>query len=169
MAAARAVGASRTAARNWSRGYKNYRNGQVTGFVPALDRLVSPRDQRRFLSQDERIEIADLRQAGLSIRQITGQLDRAPSTVLRELLRNAAGSGEYRPFEAHRRATAAGPQPPAADQGQPQSGGSWSPSSGPAVERGVGQSPAAAAVSRPASDSTVSRGHLPGHLSAEIG
>jgi hypothetical protein len=78
----------------------------VTGFVPALDRLAVREISGRFLSQDERIEIADLRRAGLSIRQVSGRLGRAPSTVSRELCRNAAGSGEYRPFEAHRRATA---------------------------------------------------------------
>jgi IS30 family transposase len=59
----------------------------------------------RFLSQDERLEIADLRHAGLGIRQIAGRLGRAPSTVSRELRRNATAAG-YRPFEAHRRATA---------------------------------------------------------------
>ena len=52
MAAAREVGVSRTAGNNWSRGYKVYRNGQVTGFVPALDRLavrqVSGRSCRRM-------------------------------------------------------------------------------------------------------------------------
>jgi len=59
----------------------------------------------RFLSQDERIEIADLRHAGLSVRQIAGLLGRAPSTVSRELRCNSAAGG-YQPFEAHRRATA---------------------------------------------------------------
>jgi transposase, IS30 family len=106
MAAAREVGVSRTAGHNWSRGYKTYRNGRVTGFVPALDRLAVREISSRFLSQDERIEIADLRRAGLSIRQVAGRPGRAPSTISRELRRNAAGSAEYRPFEAHRRATA---------------------------------------------------------------
>lgn len=105
MAAAREVGVSRTAGHNWSRGYKTYRHGQVTGFVPALDRLAVREISGRFLSQDERIEIADLRHAGLSIRQVAHQLGRAPSTISRELRRNAAGTG-YRPFEAHRCATA---------------------------------------------------------------
>jgi transposase, IS30 family len=104
LAAAREVGVSRTTGNNWSRGYKVYRRGQVTGFVPALDRLAVRQISARYLSQDERIEIADLRHAGLSIRQIAGQLGRAPSTVSRELRRNAA-DGSYRPFEAHRRAT----------------------------------------------------------------
>jgi transposase, IS30 family len=105
MAAAREVGVSRTTGHGWSRGYKTYRNGQVTGFVPALERLAVREISVRFLSQDERVEIADLRHAGLSIRQIAGRLGRAPSTISRELRRNAAGTG-YRPFEAHRRATA---------------------------------------------------------------
>jgi len=106
LAAAREVGVSRTTGNNWSRGYKSYRHGQVTGFVPALDRLAVREVSARYLSQDERIELADLRHAGLSIRQIADQLGRAPSTISRELRRNAVGSGIYRPFEAHRRATA---------------------------------------------------------------
>jgi transposase, IS30 family len=105
LAAAREAGVSRTTGKNWSRGYKTYRHGEVVGFVPALERLAVREVSARFLSQDERIEIADLRQAGLSLRQIAHQLDRAPSTISRELRRNAAGSGGYRPFEAHRRAT----------------------------------------------------------------
>jgi transposase, IS30 family len=106
LAAAREVGVSRTTGNNWSRGYKTYRHGQVTGFVPALERLAVREVSARYLSQDERIEIADLRHAGVSIRQIADQLGRAPSTISRELRRNATGSAGYRPFEAHRRATA---------------------------------------------------------------
>jgi transposase, IS30 family len=105
MAAAREVGVSRTAGNNWSRGYKTYRHGQVTGFVAALDRLAVREISARYLSQEERIEIADLRHAGLSVRRIAERLGRAPSTISRELRRNATSSG-YRPFEAHRRATA---------------------------------------------------------------
>jgi IS30 family transposase len=99
------VGVSRTAGNNWSRGYKVYRHGQVSGFVPALDRLAVRQISTRYLSLDERIEIVDLRHAGLGIRQIADRLGRAPSTVSRELRRNAT-TGAYRPFEAHRRATA---------------------------------------------------------------
>jgi transposase, IS30 family len=106
LAAAREVGVSRTTGNNWSRGYKTYRHGQVTGFVPALERLAVRQVSARYLAQDERIEIADLRHAGVSIRQIAGQLGRAPSTISRELRRNAASDAGYRPFEAHRRATA---------------------------------------------------------------
>jgi transposase, IS30 family len=105
MAAAREVGVARTTGHNWSRGYKIYRRGQVIGVVPALERLAVREISARYLSQDERIEIADLRLAGASIRRIADQLGRAPSTISRELRRNANATG-YRPFEAHRRATA---------------------------------------------------------------
>jgi transposase, IS30 family len=105
VAAAREAGVSRSTGKNWNRGYKVYRHGQVVGFVPALDRLAVRQISGRFLSQDERIQIADLRQAGMSIRQVADRLGRAPSTVSRELRRNAAGS-QYRPFDAHRQATA---------------------------------------------------------------
>src|SRR5215212_4925161 len=69
LAAAREVGVSRTTGNNWSRGYKTYRHGQIVGFVAALERLAVRQISPRFLSQDERIEIADLRHAGLSIRR----------------------------------------------------------------------------------------------------
>ncbi|ORA20605.1 IS30 family transposase, partial [Mycobacterium aquaticum] len=54
----------------------------------------------------ERIEIADLRQSGLGVRAIAVRLGRAPSTISRELRRNAPAGRRYRPFDAHRRATA---------------------------------------------------------------
>ncbi|MEP6697845.1 MAG: IS30 family transposase, partial [Pseudonocardiales bacterium] len=104
-AATREVGVARTTGRNWACGHKTYRNGEVVGFVPPLERLVVHHVSPRCLSQDERIEIADLRQAGLSVREIALKLGRAPSTISRELRRNASGRG-YRPFEAHRMATA---------------------------------------------------------------
>lgn len=103
-AAAREVGVSRTAANNWAFGYKVYRKGQVVGVVTPVGRLAVRQISARYLSQDERIKMADLRQAGLSVRKIAIQLGRAPSTVSRELRRNDS-KGCYRPFEAHRKAT----------------------------------------------------------------
>jgi IS30 family transposase len=105
-AAAREVGVSRSAATNWTRGYKTYRNGVEVGFVPPLDRLAVRQISSRYLSQEERIEIADLRLSGFSVRVIADRLGRAPSTVSRELRRNAPAGRGYRPFDAHRRATA---------------------------------------------------------------
>ncbi|MEE3754021.1 IS30 family transposase [Mycobacterium europaeum] len=105
-AAAREVGVSRSAATNWTRGYKTYRNGVAVGFVPPLDRLAVRQISTRYLSQDERIEIADLHHSGLRVRTIATRLGRAPSTISRELRRNAPAGRGYQPFDAHRRATA---------------------------------------------------------------
>ncbi len=104
-AAAREVGVSRSAGANWARGHKVYRNGVVVGFVAPLDRLAVRQISTRYLTQDERIEIADLCQSGLSIRAIAARLGRAPSTISRELRRNVVTGRGYRPFDAHRRAT----------------------------------------------------------------
>jgi len=45
------------------------------------------RISERFLSQDERITIADYRAAGFGIRAIAAELGRSPSTVSREIQR----------------------------------------------------------------------------------
>jgi IS30 family transposase len=61
----------------------------------------------RYLSFDEREEIAILRAGGSGIREIGRQLGRAPSTISRELQRNAAigrGRVEYRASTAQRHA-----------------------------------------------------------------
>ena len=52
------------------------------------------------LSREERDEIANLRADGLSIRAIARILRRSPSTLSRELRRNALESGSYRPHLA---------------------------------------------------------------------
>ena len=105
LAAAREAGVSRTTGNNWSRGYKVYRRGEAVGFVPGLERLAVRQISSRYLSQDERIQIADLHQSGVSIRKIALRVGRAPSTISRELRRNATQTSGYRPFEAHRAAT----------------------------------------------------------------
>jgi transposase, IS30 family len=57
----------------------------------------------RYLDREERYELARLRDAGLPMRQIAARLGRSPSTVSRELARNAdARSGGYLPERAHR-------------------------------------------------------------------
>src|SRR5689334_9913396 len=76
VAAAREVGVSRTAGANWARGYKTYRNGEVVGFVAPLDHLAVRQVSARYLSQDERFLIADLRREGASIRAIAAELGR---------------------------------------------------------------------------------------------
>ena len=49
---------------------------------------------------DERCEMAPLQATGQSIRQLAAPLDRAPSTVTRELKRHRAPAGEYKPVYA---------------------------------------------------------------------
>jgi IS30 family transposase len=63
-----------------------------------LERSISA----RFLSLTERERIHDLKVTGLSIRQIGHQLGRAPSTISRELRRNATAPLGYLPYSAHR-------------------------------------------------------------------
>ena len=53
------------------------------------------------LSEYERFRIAHLQAAGASQRQIAAALDRAPSTVARELKRNGTPAGRYAPDYAH--------------------------------------------------------------------
>jgi len=63
---------------NWARGYKTYRKGVLRGFVPPLDPLSVRKISPRFLSQDERIEIADLALAGVSTRGIAKRGQQPP-------------------------------------------------------------------------------------------
>jgi transposase, IS30 family len=54
-----------------------------------------------YLSFAEREEIALARAAGESMRSIAARLGRSPSTISRELSRNADGAGQYRAGSAH--------------------------------------------------------------------
>jgi IS30 family transposase len=85
--AAIAVGVSQAAGGRWFR----ERGGMPTFMVTPLT--------GRYLSFREREEIALLKAQGAGVRQIARQLGRAPSTISRELRRNAATRGgklEYR-------------------------------------------------------------------------
>ncbi|MBQ0925656.1 IS30 family transposase [Saccharopolyspora endophytica] len=59
----------------------------------------------RFLSEDERVTIADRRATGLGIRSIATELGRSPSTISREIRRNCdPQTGKYHPYRAQQRA-----------------------------------------------------------------
>src|SRR6185369_13719925 len=126
--AAEQVGVDKRTAQDWDKGIRQfyggrvYPDGRVVKYRPAeilanvknprntyghndnrdvlerLERSISP----RFLSLTEREQIHDLKATGLSIRQIGHQLSRAPSTISRELRRNATQSLGYLPYSAHR-------------------------------------------------------------------
>jgi transposase, IS30 family len=77
-------------------------SGARLQYAPVVDtrkQVIS----ERFLSEDDRVVIADLRGAGFGVRAIAALLGRSPSMVSRELRRNRdPGSGQYRPFSAQR-------------------------------------------------------------------
>jgi transposase, IS30 family len=58
------------------------------------------------LTLDERFRLAQLHAEGHSIRQIAADLDRSPSTIARELRRNAGNQIGYRPGHAQERTRA---------------------------------------------------------------
>jgi transposase, IS30 family len=101
--ACRIVGVHRNTGDRWRHGRVIISSsGRRLHYLPVIGvrRLeISP----RFLSEDERIRLADLRRAGLGVRAIAGLLGRSPSTVSRELRRNCEqAGGQYRPFVAQR-------------------------------------------------------------------
>ena len=105
--AAHAVGVSKRTGKVWRNG-RTRSTGRNEGPLVAwyAGRMGPERDRqagtRRHLSEDERIEIADLVQAGEGGRAIARRLGRSPSTVSRELRRNAhPHDGVYRPRRAH--------------------------------------------------------------------
>jgi transposase, IS30 family len=109
QAACRMVGVNSRTGKRWRNGARPTGRHKwappVTAVPPAP---VSP----RYLSQDERIYIADRLGAGMPLRAIAAGLGRSPSTISREVRRNAQpGSGAYRPHAAQARADARRPRP----------------------------------------------------------
>src|SRR5665213_4139299 len=89
--AALGVGASSAAGSRWFR---------ERGGMPTF--MLAPRSGR-YLCFEEREDIALLRAQGAGVREIARRLGRSPSTISRELRRNAATRGgkvEYRPSVA---------------------------------------------------------------------
>jgi IS30 family transposase len=58
------------------------------------------------LTLEDRCEISRLQADGRSIRQIAAALDRAPSTIAREVKRNSGRQVDYKPSYAHQQARA---------------------------------------------------------------
>jgi len=113
LEASREVGVNERTGRDWAKGIVKSKNRRYTfdGVLvwEAPGRPKPPREEKvisaRFLSVEERIEIADLLRQGHTVRRVAQRLNRAPSTISRELSRNAhPGSGDYRPWAAQRRA-----------------------------------------------------------------
>ena len=111
--ACREVGVHRRTGGRW-------RNGRVVKVPGGEARIYPPIpsgsvavESDRYLTQDERIVIADGIRAGLSRRAIAALLPgRAVSTVCREVARNRdQETGDYRPHAAHHRMLRRRPRP----------------------------------------------------------
>src|SRR5712691_2928685 len=96
---------------------REWRNGRLPSpghraKRPARAAALPASGPSRFLTEDERIHVADRLREDAGIREIAAELGRAPSTVSREVRRNARPeSGAYRPHAAQRRAEARRPRP----------------------------------------------------------
>ncbi len=98
--ACRLVGINRKTGNRWRYG-RRVRNsaGALVIYAPVKINEARPRSPR-YLSEQERIQIADLLAAKTSLRGIAEQLGRAPSTISREIRRNSDPDGRYRPHHA---------------------------------------------------------------------
>ena len=111
--ACRRVAINRKTGHRW-----RYGRTIVNGVGDALHyppvKINEPRQRSpRYLSEHERIVIADRLAAGVSVRGIARELDRAASTISREIRRNRDRDGRYRPHHAEHaaRARAGRPRP----------------------------------------------------------
>lgn len=110
--ACRRLGIDRKTGHWWKNGGSLTRNGVTRVVEPIVGRLPERPVSPRYLSEAERVTIADGVRAGRSARSIATELERSPSTVAREIRRNRdPGTGEYRPHTAHRRMLGRRPRP----------------------------------------------------------
>jgi IS30 family transposase len=70
------------------------------GSVTFIDKPISS----RYLTQDDRIEIADGLAAGEPVKSIAARIGKSYQTVYREIARNRKPDGRYQPWYAHGRA-----------------------------------------------------------------
>ena len=104
--ASEAVGVSRATGRKWP---------QATGGRISRRR---PAPSGRYLSLEERLQIADLYLGGAGVRAIAVGIGRSPATVSRELRRNGTAPtarrlGKYSPYAAQKQAELRGRRPKA--------------------------------------------------------
>jgi transposase, IS30 family len=102
--ACRIVGINRRTGKRWRHGRTiTGSGGRRLHYAPVVGVREKREISARFLSEDERVRIADLRRAGGGVRAIARELGRDPATVSRELRRNVdAKTGTYRPHAAQR-------------------------------------------------------------------
>ena len=163
--ACRLVGINRKTGNRWRYG-RPVRNsaGALVIYPPVTIKESRPRSPR-YLSEQERIRIADLLAAGVTVRGIAGELGRAPSTISREIRRNSDPDGRYRPHHAEHAARLRACKPRhAADRRRRRAGRDGPAAAWQALEPGAGRARAARAVRRPAVALVVQGVDLPGDL-----
>lgn len=108
--ACRRLGIDRKTGHWWKNGGVVTRNGITRVVEPIINQHKVRAESVRYLSEAERVVIADGVHAGKSARSIAAELGRAVSTVSRELARNQVG-GEYRPHAAQQLMLSRRPRP----------------------------------------------------------
>src|SRR5664279_602672 len=104
--ACRTVGINRRTGKRWRHGRMITSSSGRRLHYPPLIKSRQREISARYLSEDERVRIADLHRAGCGVRAIAVAVARSAATVSRELRRNTdPASGQYRPFTAQRLAT----------------------------------------------------------------
>ena len=78
-----------------------------SGSVTIPEAPISP----KFLSQDDRIAIADGLAVGRPVKLIAADIGKSFQTIYREIKRNARPDGRYQPWYAHNQAASAGDAP----------------------------------------------------------
>lgn len=109
--ACRRLGIDRKTGHWWKNGGVIVKENGTRVVEPVIGRYQAKPDSDRYLSEGERVAIADGTRAGKSARAIAAELGRAASTVSRELTRNLASDGVYHPFTAHALMRARRPRP----------------------------------------------------------
>lgn len=105
--AARAVGVSKRTGRVWRNGRRRASGRHEKSCVDLYSAAMkTPKPiSSRFLSEDERVDIADLLVLKKSQAEIARALGRSPSTISREIRRGRdPDTGAYRPYQAQERA-----------------------------------------------------------------
>ena len=105
--ACRIVGVNRRTGTRWLYGRTVPGADGSTREYPPVNLTLKPSAPRsnRYLSEEDRGVIADMRRAKASMRAIALEIERDVSTISRELARNTDDSGRYRPSAAQKLAT----------------------------------------------------------------
>ena len=90
--ACRQLGIDRKTGHWWKNCGSFTRNGVTRLVEPIVNRVLGRAESGRYLSEDERVKIADGVYAGKSPQSIATERGRAKSTVCRELRRNASAT-----------------------------------------------------------------------------